>query len=440
MAIQRPKGTEDLLAGKAIFYRHFVDTAFEVFGRYGYVPIEVPTFEQTDLFVRGLGTATDVVSKEMFTAISGENLKSLLAGETVKPESRFSLRPEGTAGVVRAVAQNNLVAQGSAPVKLMYAGPMFRAERPQKGRLREFHQVGIECLGASAPSVDAEGIIMLMRFYERIGIPRENMRLLLNSMGDHTCRPAYREAVRTYIMDHASEMCDECVRRADINPLRSFDCKNPDCQRVMANAPIISDWLCDDCKSHYNQVKAYLDAAGIEYVEDPSLVRGLDYYTRTVFEIQVVDGMGSQSAIGGGGRYDGLMEEIGGKSCPGFGFALGFERCVLALTAAGVSVANNPTCTLFIACVDDAARSQGFILAQTCRDAGVAVEIDHQSRSLKSQFKLADKLGAVYVAVLGPDEVAAGVAKVRDMASHEEQPVSFAEVAHFVSHGGVETK
>ncbi|WP_283170830.1 histidine--tRNA ligase [Curtanaerobium respiraculi] len=429
MAIQKPEGTEDLLPADMRFYRTFVDTAFNVFGKYGYAPIETPLFEQTDLFVRGIGEATDVVSKEMFTAISAANMQKVLAGEKLRAKSRLSLRPEGTAGTVRAIAQAGLVGQGTAPVKFTYAGPMFRAERPQKGRLRQFHQVGVECMGADAPSIDAEGIIMLMRFYEEIGIPMDKTHLLINSMGDEHCRPEYREKVRTYILDHEDRMCDDCRRRADANPLRAFDCKEEGCRAVMADAPKVTDALCDECKSHYAQVKAYLDAAGIVYEEDPTLVRGLDYYTRTVFEIQVdIEGMGSNAAIGGGGRYDGLMKEISGKPAPGFGFAIGYERCRLALEAAGAATAVAPACDLFIACVDDSTRAAAFPLVQACRDAGASAEVDHQSRSLKSQFKLADKLGARKVAVLGPDEAAKGAVNLRDMATHEEEIVAWTDL------------
>lgn len=429
MAIQAPEGTFDLLPGEAAFWEHFRTTAFDTFARCGYYPIETPLFEQTDLFVRGIGEATDVVSKEMFTAISGGNMQKLLAGEKLKSKSRLSLRPEGTAGVVRAVVQHNLVPQGGAPSKLMYAGPMFRAERPQKGRLRQFRQVGIECLGAEEPTVDAEAIIMLMRFFVRIGIPEGDMRLLINSMGCEKCRPAYREMVRDFIRSHESEMCEECNRRADINPLRAFDCKNPACAAVMADAPKITDHLCDDCREHYEAVKRYLDAAGISYEEDPKLVRGLDYYTRTVFEVQVDNGMGSQNAIGGGGRYDKLAEEVGGRATPGLGFALGYERCVLALQAAGVDTLVARGLDLFIACVDDSARDRAFALVQACRDAGVRCDMDHQGRSVKSQFKLADKLGAEYVMTLGPDELAAGEATLRNMRTHDERTVALDAVA-----------
>ncbi len=429
MATKAPEGTFDLLPEDVRFWDHFRNTAFQIFGRCGYQPIETPLFEQTDLFVRGIGQSTDVVSKEMFTVVSGGNLEKLLNGENLKSKSRLSLRPEGTAGTVRAVVQHDLVPQGGAPAKLMYAGPMFRAERPQKGRLRQFRQVGVECLGADEPTVDAEAIIMLMNFYEAIGIPASETRLLLNSMGCEKCRPAYRQLVQDFIHQHSAELCEECNNRAEINPLRAFDCKNEECGNVMQGAPKITDHLCPDCREHYEAVKGYLDAAGISYVEDWSLVRGLDYYTRTVFEIQVDTGMGSQNAIGGGGRYDKLAKEVGGRDTPGLGFALGYERCVLALEALGKKTVAENAPAAFIACVDDSTRAMAFSLAQELRAEGFYIEIDHQKRSLKSQFKLADKLGASRVVVLGPDEVAAGVAKIRDMATHEEREVHLNQVA-----------
>lgn len=438
MAINAPEGTRDLLPDEAKFWFKFKDTAYEIFGRYGYQPIETPIFEQTDLFVRGIGEATDVVSKEMFTAISGENFKRALAGETIKSKSRLSLRPEGTAGVVRAIVQHDLVPQGAAPAKLAYAGPMFRAERPQKGRQRMFNQVGVECLGAEDPSVDAEGIIMLMRFFAAIGIPMAETTLLLNSMGCEKCRPAYRSAVKAYMDAHKDELCDECNRRAELNPLRAFDCKNPGCAQVMEDAPKITDYLCDDCKLHYETVKTYLCSANIAFVEDPKLVRGLDYYTRTVFEVQVNQGMGSQNAIGGGGRYDKLCEEVGGRATPGFGFALGYERCALAIQASGAQFSTSRPFDAFIACVDDSVRAEAFSLLQGLRDAGFTVEMDHQGRSLKSQFKLADKLHADRVAVLGPDELATGQVKVRNMHTHEERLINIEPTKKLIAQFGGE--
>ena len=438
MALQAPEGTKDLLPDEAKFWAHFKATAADMFGRYGYVTIETPVFEQTELFVRGIGEATDVVSKEMFTAISGENLNKLLGGGTIKGKSRLSLRPEGTAGVVRAVVQHDLVPQGAAPAKLMYAGPMFRAERPQKGRQRQFNQVGVECLGAEDPSVDAEGIIMLMRFFAAIGIPVDATRLLVNSMGCEQCRPAYRDAVKAYMDAHADELCDECKRRAEINPLRAFDCKNPDCAAVMADAPKITEHLCDDCREHYDTVKAYLGGAGLSFEEDPKLVRGLDYYTRTVFEVQVTEGMGSQNAIGGGGRYDKLAEEVAGAPRPASASRWATSGARWRCRRRATSSPAARRCDFFVACVDDSVRAEAFSLVQACRDAGLIGEMDHQHRSLKSQFKLADKLGAVVVAVLGPDELAAGQVKVRNMRTHQESAADLAALKKLLAHFGGE--
>lgn len=421
--MQRPKGTQDILPEEARFWLHFQNTARDIFGRYGYQYMETPLFERTDLFVRGIGTSTDVVSKEMYEVLSGENLGKLIAGAHVKANSRFSLRPEGTAGIVRALAENGLVAQGGTPVKVMYSGPMFRAENVQAGRQRQFNQIGVECLGADDPSIDAEGIIMLMRFFEAMGIPLSAMHLLVNSMGDEHCRPAYRELVRTFIKDHADQLCDECAERAETNPLRAFDCKKDGCRAVMAQAPRITDHLCTDCRTHYETVLKLLRAAGVSFTEDYTLVRGLDYYTRTVFEVQVTQGMGSQNAIGGGGRYDKLMEEIGGQPSPGFGFALGYERCLMALKAAGLALHPALDYDFYIACVDDEVRPTAFALMQHLRDAGMVGDMDHQQRSLKSQFKIANKLHAAYVVVIGPDELAKGVITVRNMVSHTERTV-----------------
>ena len=428
MSIQIPKGMKDLLPEEAAFWVHFKRAAQEIFGRYGYMFMETPIIEQTDLFVRGIGQATDVVSKEMFSALSGENLKKLIAGETLKAKSNLSMRPEGTAGIVRAVVQHDMVPQGASPVKLMYAGPMFRAENPQEGRQRQFNQIGAECLGADAPTVDAEAIIMVMRFFDEIGIPASDLRLLVNSMGCDQCRPAYREAVLGYLKTHESELCETCRGRMELNPLRAFDCKNPDCAAIMADAPKITDYLCDECAEHYAQVKSFLNAAGLQFEEDPKLVRGLDYYTRTVFEIQAISRTSAQNAICGGGRYDKLAEEVGGRPTPGLGFALGYERCLLALQEAGFELPPLPPVQLFVVCVEDAAKPTAFELVQACRDAGISADMNHQQRSVKSQFKLADKLGATFVAVLGPDELAAGCANIRNMATHEESQVAIAEI------------
>ena len=430
---QRVQGTEDLFGGYMRAWQHMIDVAREVFGAYGFDMIETPAIEQVATFVHGIGESTDVVRKEMFRVFSGALVESLLAKgseEGLKAKQRLALRPEGTAGVVRAAVQNNFVPQGGAPVKLWYAEAMFRGERPQKGRLRQFHQVGVEWLGAPDPASDAECIIMLMRYFEKLGFARESLRLVINSMGDAACRPAYRQKVRAFILDHANEMCADCLERADLNPLRAFDCKNAHCREVMRDAPLAPQNLCDDCASHYAQVKRYLDEAGLAYEEDPTLVRGLDYYTRTVFEVEVIGaGVG---AIGGGGRYDGLMELEGGKPTPGLGFAVGFERIALALAAQGVDMGGSAPSCVYVACTPDQ-RAAVFSVVLALRNAGIRTEADYQGRSLKSQFKLADKCGARACVVLGPDEVAAGVATVRDMATHEQVQVPLDELVTYLA-------
>lgn len=428
---QKVQGTEDLYGGYMRAWQRMVDVARELFGAYGFDQIETPAIEQVDTFVHGIGESTDVVRKEMFRVFSGALLPDVLArgGEAhLKPRQRMAMRPEGTAGVVRAVVENNLVPQGAAPAKLWYAEAMFRGERPQRGRLRQFHQVGVEWLGASDPAADAECIIMLMAYFERLGFSHDGLRLVINSMGDAACRPAYRDKVRAFILDHADEMCADCLERAQINPLRAFDCKNDHCREVMEGAPLAPDNLCDECAAHYAAVKRYLDAAGVAYVEDPTLVRGLDYYTRTVFEVEAVgSGVG---AIGGGGRYDGLVELEGGKPTPGLGFAVGFERIALALAATGAEMGGSEPECVYVACTGgEAERAAAFEACLALRAAGVRTEADYQGRSLKSQFKQADRLRARLCVVLGGDEVAAGAATLRDMGTHEQVQVPMERLA-----------
>ncbi len=434
MQAQRAEGTKDLIGRDMRAWQRMQQVAAEVFGPYGFDAVETPAIEQLDVFVHGIGTSTDVVRKEMFRVFSGANFGRVLAEGTdanLKPKQRLALRPEGTAGVVRAVVENNLVPQGSAPFKGWYAEAMFRGERPQKGRLRQFHQVGIEWLGAPDPAADAECIIMLMEFYKRLGFDLSGLRLLINSMGDSACRPAYRDQVRAFILDHADEMCDECRERAEVNPLRAFDCKNDRCREVMKGAPLMRDHLCDDCRAHYEQVKRYLDAAGIAYVEDPTLVRGLDYYTRTVFEVEAPGaGVGS---IGGGGRYDGLVELEGGKPTPGVGFAVGFERVQLALEAQGQEMAGQPEKSVYVAAAPGVTREQVFGITRPLRAAGIRTEADYQGRSLKGQFKQADKLGCALILVAGGDELAQGAVKLRDLATHDEALVPLADLPAVVA-------
>ena len=413
MDARAPKGTTDLLPDVARAWEYMVRVAQDLFARYGYEPIYSPLFEHTDVFTRGIGEATDIVTKEMYTFDDR-------AGRSL------TLRPEGTASIVRAALEHTLVPQGSF-AKLYYAGPMFRYERPQKGRMRQFWQIGVEILGAAEPSADAEVIAILVRYFEAVSIPRARMRLLLNSMGDEECRPAYREGVATYIRAHSADLCGECNRRAETNPLRAFDCKVPGCQEVMSDAPLLRDCLCPECAEHYSEVKRYLDDLGIAYEEDPRLVRGLDYYTRTVFEIQA-EGLGSQNAIGGGGRYDRLMQEYGGPATPGLGWALGFERTLLALQTAGVGVPAPPRADVYVACADPLLRETVFRLTQDLRDAGISAEMDHQARSLKGQLKQADRLSAPHVLIVGPEELADGEVTLRDMRTKGQTRVRVADV------------
>lgn len=430
---QRVQGTEDLYGSYMRAWQRMNDVARELFGSYGFDQIETPAIEQVATFVHGIGESTDVVRKEMFRVFSGALMERLLdAGSEsgLKARQRLALRPEGTAGVVRAAVEHNFVPQGAAPVKVWYGEAMFRGERPQKGRLRQFHQVGVEWLGAEDPAADAECIIMLMEFYHRLGFAPESLELRINSMGDAACRPAYREKVRQFILDHKDEMCEDCIERADLNPLRAFDCKVEHDRELMRQAPLVTDNLCDDCRAHYEKVKRYLDEAGVSYVEDPTLVRGLDYYTRTVFEVEARgSGVG---AIGGGGRYDGLMELEGGKPTPGIGFAVGFERMALALAQQGKDMAGEEPGCVYVACTPDE-RDAVFTAVLALRRAGIRTEADYQGRSLKSQFKQADRHRARLCVVLGADEVAAGTATVRDMRTHEQTSVAMGELAGYVA-------
>ena len=433
MAFQAPRGTEDLIGQRARAWREFTACAERTFSLYGYEFAATPIFERHDLFARSAGEGTDIMRKEIFAVRSMGAMDALARGEQLKADQQLALRPEGTAGIVRAIAQHSLVAPGGAPAKLWYAGPMFRCERPQKGRLRQFHQVGVECLGADSAAADAEAIIMCMRFFEELGIPRASMRLLVNSMGDEECREPYTEKVRAYMHAHEAELCEECRRRAEENPLRSFDCKNEGCTQVMAGAPRFADNLCTSCRERFDELCALLDAAGLSYEVDERLVRGFDYYTGTVFEVEAREGTGAQSAIGGGGRYDKLMDEVAGRDVPGLGFAVGFERILLALEAAGVVLGDVPAPCVYVACAGDELRAKAFSIVQGLRDAGVRVQADLQGRSLKAQFKQANKAGAAFTVVVGADELERGEVQVRDMASHEEEFVGLGELAAYLA-------
>lgn len=436
MAINRPEGTSDQYGTDIEYLSEFYDLASEIFRCEGYERIETPIFEQTDLFVRGLGDASDVVNKEMYTALSGGNIAKLQSGEKISSKSRLTLRPEGTAGVVRAIIQNNLVEPESQPGKFFYVGPMFRAERPQKGRMRQFYQAGCELIGSSDPFLDARMIKIASDFILKFcGMKKDNLTLHLNSIGCETCRSKYREELKSYLRKNENKLCETCVSRIDLNPLRAFDCKNEECKALMQDAPKITDYLCDECKSHFAKVKVYLDMSDVAYTIDPSLVRGLDYYTRTVFEFTYDDGMGSQNALAGGGRYDKLIGELGGKNMPALGFAAGFERMKLAAMSIGKSPKTSEKKKYFIVALCQEARQLAKkMIIDNSQNADFTIDMDFREssdgdnddvRSAKSQLKLANKLESDIAVIIGEDEIKEKKATVRDMNTHDENKVDF---------------
>ena len=399
-----PKGTNDLVPPGSLEWRWVMDLAMEVFGAAGYLPVETPMFEHTEVFERGVGEASEVVGKQMYTF-------------TDRGGRSLTLRPEGTAPVVRAVLEHNLH-RGALPLKLAYAGAMFRQERPQKGRYRQFWQVGIEALGSGSPAVDAEVIEVGQRFLTMAGVRSE---LLLNSIGhlDPSCRGAYLDTLRAFLGDRRESLAAEDQERADLNPLRMFDSKETATRRVMEDAPLITEHLCAECAEHFAEVRALLDGIELPYRLEPRLVRGLDYYTRTAFEF-VATGLGSQDAAGGGGRYDGLAESLGGDPLPGIGFALGVDRIVLASEGAerpqtGVDV--------YVVALTDRPARDALQIATRLRRAGIGADLDLAGRSMKGQMKQAGASGARWAAIVGDKEMASGMVTLKDLRSSEQREV-----------------
>ncbi|MEA5115904.1 MAG: histidine--tRNA ligase [Geobacteraceae bacterium] len=403
MAIYGIKGFNDILPDEVRKWRHVEDTARRVFGIYGFSEIRVPVLEKTDLFARSIGDATDIVEKEMYSF-------------TDKGGNGVTLRPEGTAGVIRSFIEHKLHVADSV-TKLYYMGPMFRYERPQKGRYRQFHQIGVEVAGVSDPKIDAQVLTMLCRFFAELGLTEP--RLQINSLGCHECRPGYREKLRNFLKERLDDLCDDCRRRYLTNPLRVLDCKAAGCREATADAPSVLDHLCQECDEHFARTRAYLEAAGTAYDINPRMVRGLDYYTRTTFEL-VTGMLGAQSAVAAGGRYDRLIEELGGPPLPGIGFAMGVERVVLLLGDADFGVRPD----LFIAFHGEAAGNEAFRLMCRLQRLGASVEMDYEGKSLKSQMRRADKLGARHTLILGEDELAKGVAAIKVMDSGAQQEVA----------------
>ncbi|WP_405829309.1 histidine--tRNA ligase [Streptomyces sp. NBC_00105] len=404
-----PKGTYDLIPPFSAKYLAVRDAISAPLRKAGYGYIETPGFEDVNLFARGVGESTDIVTKEMFTL-------------TTKGGTNLALRPEGTASVLRAALEASLHKQGNLPAKLWYSGSYYRYERPQKGRYRHFSQVGAEAIGAEDPALDAELIILADQAYRTLGL--SNFRILLNSLGDKECRPVYREALQTFL--RGLDLDEETVRRAEINPLRVLDDKRTDVQKQLVGAPVLRDYLCDACKAYHEEVRELITAAGVAFEDDEKLVRGLDYYTRTTFEF-VHDGLGAQSAVGGGGRYDGLSEMIGGPALPSVGWALGVDRTVLALEAEGIELDIPATTAVFAVALGES-KPKVFGLVTELRKAGVAADMSYGGKGLKGAMKDANRSGARFAIVAGDRDLAEGVVQVKDMESGEQGPVPLAEV------------
>ncbi|MER5177790.1 histidine--tRNA ligase [Streptomyces sp. NPDC002896] len=401
-----PKGTYDLIPPDSATYLAVREAIAAPLKNSGYGYIETPGFENVELFARGVGESTDIVTKEMYAF-------------TTKGGDELALRPEGTASVLRAALEANLHKAGNLPVKLWYSGSYYRYERPQKGRYRHFSQVGAEAIGAEDPALDAELIILADQAYRSLGL--SNFRILLNSLGDKECRPVYRAALQEFL--RGLDLDEDTRRRIDINPLRVLDDKRDEVQKQLVGAPLLGDYLCDSCKAYHAEVRELITAAGVAYEDDPKLVRGLDYYTRTTFEF-VHDGLGSQSAVGGGGRYDGLSEMIGGPSLPSVGWALGVDRTVLALQAEGIELDIPAGTSVYAVPLGEEARRVLFGVVTELRKAGVAADFAYGGRGLKGAMKSANRSGARYTVVAGERDLAEGVVQLKDMESGEQDAVA----------------
>ena len=405
------KGTNDILPEESNKWQFVESKMLETALQFGFKEIRVPVFEHTEVFLRSVGDTTDVVQKEMYTFDD-------------KGGRSITLRPELTAGVIRSAIEKGLV-NGALPQKLCYIGGCYRYEKPQAGRLREFHQFGVECVGASAPNADAEVISLAKSVLDNIGI--KNISLEINSIGCPECRKEYHKALKEYFSANADSLCDTCKDRLDRNPMRILDCKSPVCKKIAENAPVVIDYLCDDCRDHFEKVKANLNAMGIDFKVNPKIVRGLDYYTRTVFEFVSGD-IGAQSTICGGGRYDGLIGQMGGPQTPSLGFAMGIERLMMVLSAQNAELPEAPTCDLFIATLGDNAVLKASALCYELRDEGYKAQTDICGRGLKAQMKYADKIGAKFTLVLGDNEVESGKATLKNMSNSAEKEIALAEI------------
>ena len=402
-----PRGTADVLPAESYKWQHVEQTARSIARDFGYREMRTPVFEHTELFQRSVGETTDVVQKEMYTFED-------------KGGRSVTLRPEGTAGMARALLEHSLH-NDALPAKVAYLTSCYRYEKPQAGRLREFHQFGVECFGAAPPQADAEIIALARTILETLGVT--GVSLHINSIGCASCRARYHTALKAYFEARRDELCGTCQDRLDRNPMRILDCKSPVCADIAKGAPVMLDYLCDDCAAHFEGVRACLTAAEIPFEIDTRIVRGLDYYTRTVFEF-ISDALGAQATVCGGGRYDGLTKELGGPELPSLGFAMGLERLLMILEAKGTSIPAPPRPELYLAPMGPDAVRECFAMASRLREGGVSVEFDIAGRGLKAQMKYADKLGARYVIVVGDNELAQKQGRLKDMASGAEEPIA----------------
>ena len=412
MLTNAPRGTKDILPEQVGNWIRLENKIRELCGVYGYEEIRTPTFEHTELFLRGIGEGTDVVDKEMYTFKD-------------RGDRSITLRPENTASVVRAYLQNKLYANAGL-VKLFYIGSMFRYDRPQAGRLREFHQFGVEALGEKNPAVDAEIILLAWDFLKNLGL--DDLKLKINTVGCPSCRPIFKRKLTEYFTEEADELCGDCRRRLEKNPLRILDCKVDGLKEIMEDAPKIETCLCDDCREHFNTLKKFLTAAGVEFTVDNRLVRGLDYYTKTAFEIQYAP-LGAQSAVAGGGRYDGLIKEIGGDDTPAVGFAAGLERILLALELQQILPEQHKKIAAFIVSSGAAAEAYSFKLLTALRRENISAAMDFGKKSMKAQMKAAAKSGAKFALIIGEDEVAASTVTVKNLETSAQETVPVAEVS-----------
>lgn len=404
--VKRPNGTEDVLP-KDVHKWHTVEKiARETAESFGFSEIRIPTFENTELFQRSVGETTDVVQKEMYTV-------------TAK-ETKFTLRPEGTAGTIRAMLQNGLLNE-ALPQRVYYILSCFRHERPQAGRLREFHQFGLEMAGSQSPSADAEVISLAKNILDRLGL--KNIELYINSIGCPTCRAKYHEALRSYFESRKDELCETCHERLEKNPMRILDCKSSVCQEIAKDAPIILDYLCEECSDHFEKLKKYLTNLNIDFKVNPKIVRGLDYYTKTVFEFVTTE-IGAQGTVCGGGRYDGLIEQLGGQKVPALGFAMGIERLLIVMDKQGSEFLTPRTCDVYFATMGDNALEKAMQISHELREFGYRAEFDLMGRGIKAQMKYANKIGSAFTVVIGDNELESGTVKVKEMETGNEVEIA----------------